>query len=116
MYIILNKTKQIVGQTSFNYYQNGFTYRGNISYYIDEEFRDNHYPTMALGLLKKLLKDNLYTGDKDLYISTKLENYKYQKVILNNNGELFYNGKVPEDDSLNFIDGVKEVKVFRIKM
>ena len=114
--IILNDTKQTIGQISFNYKNSGFSYGGNVSYHIEEEFRGNHYATQALDLLKQLLKENLFSGDKDLYIATTPENYKSQKVILNNNGELFYKGKVPEDDSINFIDGVKNVCVYRIKM
>jgi len=115
--IILNDTKQVVGQISFDYQTaEGFTYEGNVSYHIKDEFRGNHYATRALGLLKQLLKQNLFDGDKDLYVSTKPDNYKSQKVAINNNGELVYKGNVPEDDSLNYIDGVKKVNIYKIKM
>ena len=115
--IILNDTKQVIGQISFDYQTaEGFTYEGNVSYNIKDEFRGNHYATRALALLKKLLKQNLFDGDKDLYVSTKPDNYKSQKVTINNNGELVYKGSVPEDDSLSYIDGVKKVNIYKIKM
>lgn len=115
--IILNETKEAVGTISFNYQTaSGFTYGGNVSYYIKPEFRGNHYATRALGLLKKLLVKNMFEGDKDLYIATTPENYKSQKVILNNEGELFYKGDVPKNDSINCIDGIKKVNVYKIKI
>ena len=51
--IIIKETKEKVGNISFDYSCNyGFTYSGNVSYNIEEPFRNKHYATMALGLLK----------------------------------------------------------------
>lgn len=63
-----------------------------------------------------MLKNNHYTGDKDLYIATTPTNIYSQNVAKNNNGELIYKGDVPIDDSTNYIDGVKKVHVYRIKI
>ncbi len=114
--IVLNDTKEVIGNITFDYDHTGFSYYGNVSYEIKYEFRNNHYATRALSLLKQVLKNNEFSGDKDLYISTVPENIKSQKVIQNNNGNLVYEGPVPEYESIHYIDGVKEVKVYRIDM
>lgn len=115
--IILNETLEKVGVISFDYMcKSGFSYGGNVSYEIKEQFRNNHYATRALGLLKIFLQRNQYAGDKDLHVATISQNISSQKVVLNNDGELIYSGKVPEDDSLNYIDGVEDVLVYRIKL
>lgn len=115
--IILNDSKEKVGNISFNYYSNdNFNYEGNVSYEIKEQFQNNHYATRALELLKTLLKDNNYDKDKSLYISTLKDNVSSQKVAKNNDGELYYEGKVPKNNPLYYIDGVEEVKIYRIKL
>lgn len=115
--IILNESREKLGTISFNYYHNdSFTYDGNVSYEIKEKFQNNHYATRALCLLKELLKNNDYDKDKSLYISTLKENIASQKVAKNSGGELYYEGTVPKDDPLNYIDGVESVCIYRIKL
>lgn len=115
--IILNDSREKVGIISFNYYSNDdFNYDGNVSYEIKKKFQNNHYATRALGLLKTLLKDNDFDQHKSLYISTLKDNIASQKVAKNNGGELYYEGNVPKDNSLNYIDGVEEVRIYRIKL
>lgn len=114
--IILNETKEKIGNISYDYQcRSGFTYGGNISYSINEEFRGNHYATDALKLLKELLKSNKYSGDKDLYISTLPMNDHSKKVALNNGGHLVYKGNVPKEDFLSRC-GIDEVYVYQIKI
>ena len=115
--IILNETREVIGGISFDYACfSGFTYGGNVAYDIKEQFRNNHYATRALKLLKELLHQNKYTGDKDLYISTLPENIYSKKVALNNDGEQVYSGDVPENDMLYIVDGIKKVDVYRIRI
>lgn len=115
--IILNETKEIVGEISFDYCcSSGFSYGGNVGYEIYDEYQSNHYATRALGLLKELVKENCSTNDRDLYLATIPENIKSQRVILNNGGELVYEGSIPEDDIMYCINGVKNVHVYRIKI
>lgn len=115
--IILNETREKIGNISFDYCcASGFTYGGNVSYYIKEGFRNKKYASYALSLLKKLLINNYFTGDKDLYISILPNNIYSQKVAEYNGGEIIYSGSVPADDSLNYIDGVKDVVVYKIKL
>lgn len=115
--IIMNDTKEIIGNISFNYIcSSGFTYGGNVGCFIKEKYRHNHYATKALNLLKMLLENNKYSGNRDLYISTLPDNEFSQKVAINNGGTLVYSGVVPSDDILRSLDVVEEVKVYRIKI
>lgn len=115
--IVLKATMEKVGEISFDYLcDSGFSYGGNVSYEIDKDFQNQHYATMALSLLKDLLKSNEFEGDKDLYIATLPDNIYSQKVAKNNNGVLCYDGKVPENECLYYIDGVKKVKVYKISI
>ena len=55
--IILNETNEVIGTISFNTsYNPNNSYTGSVSYNIKDEFQNNHYATIALSLLKKLLK------------------------------------------------------------
>lgn len=113
--IILNETREIIGKISFDYFfKSGFSYSGNVGYSIKYRFQNKHYATKALKLLRTLLLSNKYSGDKSLYLATKIDNIRSQKVILNNGGNLIYDGKVPINESLNFMEGIKKVKVYKI--
>jgi len=114
--IILNDTREQVGNITFNLKKDNFTYDGNVGYQIKEKFQNNGYATRALKLLKEIVKTNEYVGDKDLFISTTPDNIFSQKVAENNSGDLIYNGEVPENDAFNYKYGVKEVKVYQIRM
>ena len=115
--IILNETREIIGKISFDYFfKSGFSYSGNVGYNIKYRFQNKHYATRALKLLRTLLLSNKYSGDKSLYLATKIDNIRSQKVILNNNGNLIYDGKVPINEPLNFMEGIKKVKVYKIDM
>lgn len=114
--IILNDTKEKVGQITFNLTNDGFTYNGNVGYEIKEEFRNKGYASRALKLLKEVIKTNNHVGDKDLFISTTPNNIGSQKVAIKNAGELIYDGEVPENNSLNYKYGMDKVKVYQIRM
>jgi predicted acetyltransferase len=115
--IILNETREIIGTIAFDYHNyEGFSYGGNISYIIKEKYRNNNYATMALELLKKLIKDNEIVKDKTMYISTILDNYASQRVIEKNEGELHYLGDVPKDNEVYTMNHIKKVKVYKIKV
>lgn len=113
--IILNKTKEKIGEITFNFlYDSINNYTGNISYHIESEFQNNHYATEALALLKELLKS--HKSNKDLYITTDINNIRSQKVAINNNGELYYEGEIPQSDPLSKHSGITQIKMYRIKM
>jgi predicted acetyltransferase len=113
--IILTETREKIGEITFNYLYNPNTsYRGNISYYIKEEFQNKHYATIALSLLKELLKS--HKNKKDIYISTNISNTRSQKVAINNDGELYYEGSIPRTDPLSKHSGITEVKIYKIKI
>ena len=114
--IVLNGSKEIIGYITFNYHNPGFSFYGNVSYKIDEKFRNNHYATRALGLLKRMLVSNTYSGDKDLYISTFENNIKSQKVATNNGGILVYNEEVGSSKIFSFTDSSTRIKVYKIEL
>ena len=115
--IALNETREKIGQISYYYSDRiHFNYGGNVSYEINKDFQNNHYATRALTLLKNVLTKNEFKGDKNLYIATLPENVMSQKVAKNNDGKLIYDGEVPEENALNYIDGVKNVKIYCIKI
>lgn len=105
--IILNETEEVIGDIDYGFFGK-FRSVGNVSYLIREDFRRNHYATRAVSLLKSLLVDNDFEGDKSMYISTLTDNIYSQKVALNNSGVLIYEG--PGD---SFVDN-KDVKIYKI--
>ena len=110
--IVLNDLQKKIGTIDFHFNKKGFSYSGNVGYLIYDDFQGNHYATQALSLLKELLIEKKVK--KDLYVSTLPNNIKSQKVALNNGGKLVYEGEVPSCDAINMIDGIKEVKVYKI--
>lgn len=119
--IILNETHEKIGDITFTLYENNFIfsdntirYEGNVSYNIKPRYRSNHYATRALKLLVELIKGNKRSADKNLYISTLPDNVCSQRVAINNGAVLYFEGDVPEKESLNFHDGVKAVKIYKI--
>lgn len=90
--IILNETKEKIGNISFDYYTPKHEF-GNVSYEIDDQFQNKGYATRALKLLVNLLKNNNYKGDKDLYFWVSYYNEYSKKVVLNNGGEIVSGGE-----------------------
>lgn len=94
--IMLNSTYEVIGDISFNYYENGPSSLGNVIYNIKESYRKKHYCTRALSLLKKLLKDNTFDGDKSLYIAA-INEYSIKVAQANGGYEIPY-----KDDDENY--------------
>lgn len=114
--IILNETSEKVGEITFNYMSSpNITYTGNVSYKIKDEFQNKGYATEALNLLKQLLKKHQHQ-EKDLYISVDIENTKSQKVAINNEGKLYYEGPVPKNEPLTKRNGITKIKMYHIKI
>ena len=112
--IILNKTLEKVGRISiYHYNDNYYKYEGNISYEIYEDYRNKRFATKALKLLKIYLQKN--NINQDLYISTEIDNNYSQKVAIKNGAKLIYEGAVPENEEINYIDGIKNVKIYKIE-
>ncbi len=115
--IILNETKEVIGSISFNASYNPSTsYTGNISYSIKDEFQNNHYATIALSLLKELLRKHKLQQNKPLYISAEENNVKSQHVAINNGGELYYEGPIPKSDNLTKFSGITKIKMYKITL
>lgn len=88
--IVLTETKEDIGFIMYDYNCNlDENYEmGNVFYEIWDIYQNNGYATKALGLLKKLLLNNKFQGNKDLYFSVEHNNEFSKKVILNNGGEI----------------------------
>ena len=63
-----------------------------------------------------MLVYNEYSDNKDIYVAILPDNEFSQKVAVNNGGNLYYAGAVPKTDSVYYIDGVREVKVYKIEI
>lgn len=87
--IILNATYEVIGDISFNYNESGPSELGNVMYNIKENYRNNRYCTRALTLLKKLLKNNTFDGDKNLYIAA-INEYSVRVAKANGGVEIPY--------------------------
>ena len=115
--IILNETDEVIGTISFNTsYNPKNSYTGSVSYNIKEEFQNNHYATMALSLLKKLLKKHKHQQNKPIYISSEEHNIKSQHVAINNGGKLCYEGTIPSYDNLTKYSGITKIKMYKITL
>ena len=114
--IILNETSEKIGEITYNYmYNPKLSYTGNVSYKIKEEFQNKGYATEALFLLKEVLKKH-QNKERDLYISTDIGNTKSQKVAINNEGKLYFEGEIPKSDSLTKRSGITKIKMYQIKI
>ena len=114
--IVLNDTKEVVGDISYNYMNEGPSELGNVMYNVKEKYRHNGYCTRALSLLIKLLKNNTYNGNKDLYLATINE---YSMRVAKRNGGVLYNGEYKDLESKDLENDLSdendnEVELFKI--
>lgn len=117
MNIILKQTGEIIGILEFNFKNEKsdfYDYLGNVSYEIKPGYQRCGYATRALNLLRKYLR-MVDTQDKTLYISTDVNNISSQKVALNNEGVLCYEGRVPNSSIVSFLNKIDQVKIYRIE-
>jgi len=103
--IILNSTYEVIGDIDFNYQVSGPSSLGNVMYNIKENYRNNHYCTRALALLKKLLKNNTFDGDKNLYIAA-INEYSIRVAKANGGVEIPYKYTDENYDDNSFDDEV----------
>lgn len=114
--IVLNDTFEVVGDISYNYLNEGPSELGNVIYNVKKEYRHNGYCTKALNLLKELLKNNTYNGDKSLYLATINE---YSIKVAKKNGGVLYNGEYKDSESKDLENDLSdendnEVELFKI--
>lgn len=108
--IILNETSEIVGYISFNYIDT--KYLGDFGCHIYDKYRNKHYATHAMLLLKKLLKNI----KKEILLSISYDNIISDKIISKLDAELIFEGIVPEEYSKNYSEELKHVKVYKLKI
>lgn len=94
--IILKRTNEIVGIIAYDLEMNG-----EILYNIYPQYRNNHYATDALNLVKKLIWHIYKENSPDLYIVAL--NKISEKVAINNGGILLEDSlKSPDDPNFSF--------------
>lgn len=115
--IVLNKDNNVIGNISFYFStSNELEYGGNFTINIEPEYRNKSYGTTALKLFKAVIRGISYNGNKDIFISTVPYDMETEKIVKNNEGYLYFQGRVPEDDSLCYLNGIKLVKIYRIEI
>lgn len=110
-------TYEAVGTIDFSLKHKGdsnFSFSGNVSYMINENYGNNGYATAALALLKKYINGLSDEYNKELYIATLVNDMYYQKVAISNGGVLDFEGTVPEGEYLRRMAKVKDVRIYRI--
>ena len=89
--IILNETKEKIGLIKFDYNLDIEKY-GNVFCEIYSKYRNKGYGTRSLKLLKEVIKNNKYKGNKDLYFYVAYWNKPSKKIVLKNGGEIINRG------------------------
>lgn len=114
--IVLNSDNSVIGEISFYFStSSNLEYGGNFTINIEPEYR-NKYGTNALKLFKNVISGISYDGNKDIFITTLPYDIETEKIVKDNEGYLYYQGRVPEDDSLCYLNGIKLVKIYRIEI
>jgi predicted acetyltransferase len=88
--IVLNSTHEKIGNIEFDYSQDVLGI-GNVFYKIEPNYRNKGYASRALSLLKQLVVNNNFKGDKNLYFFVSDGNKYSQRVVLKNGGEVIKN-------------------------
>lgn len=110
-------TYEVVGSIDLNLNESSednFSYRGNVSYKISEEYQSKGYATDALKTLIEYLDTVEDDYNKELYVAALVDDIAYQMVAIKNGGVLVYDGEVPGGDSLSTINKIKEIKIYKI--
>lgn len=116
-HIVDKRINSIVGNISMDLSKSGddnFRYCGNVSYDVFLGYRHNGYATNALILLKECTKRLDDSYNKDLYISTLVDNVYSQQAALKSGATLYMDTDVPKSDSLSFIGKVDHVLIYKL--
>ena len=115
--IVDKKINAIVGRISMDLNKKGkdnFEYSGNVSYEVFLGYRHKGYATKALSLLKEYTKTLDDSYNKDLYISTVVDNVYSQQTALKSGAKLYMDTDVPKSDALRFLEKVDHVLIYKL--
>lgn len=116
-YIVDQNKNAVVGNISMDLNKRGkdnFRYCGNVSYEVYLGYRHKGYASKALVLLKECATKMDESYNKDLFISTTVDNIHSKKTALKSGATLYMDTDVPKSDTLNFIGKVKHVLIYKL--
>lgn len=94
--------------------EDNFSYRGNVSYKISDEYTGCGYATKALAALIEFINEIGDEYNRELYIAALIDDIAYQMVALKNGAQIVYDGDVPETDSLRTLSKIRQIKIYKI--
>lgn len=110
-------TYEVVGSIEAslgNHGESNFSYGGNVSYKISDEYKNLGYATNALALLIDYVNELGDEYNRELYIASLVDDIAYQTVALKNGATLHYEGNVPDSDYLATLNKIKQIKIYKI--
>ena len=116
-YIVDEDRNAVVGNISMDLSKKGkdnFRYCGNVSYEVYLGYRHKGYASKALVLLKECATKMDESYNKDLFISTTVDNVHSQKTALKSGATLYMDTDVPKSDTLSFIGKIKHVLIYKL--
>lgn len=94
--------------------ESNFSYAGNVSYKISDEYRNLGYATNALAELIDYINEACDEYNRELYIASLVDDMAYQAVAIKNGAVLHYEGDVPDNDYLASLNKIKQIKIYKI--
>lgn len=94
--------------------ESNFSYAGNVSYKISDEYRNLGYATNALAELIDYINEVCDEYNRELYIASLVDDIAYQAVAIKNGAVLHYEGDVPDNDYLASLNKIKQIKIYKI--
>lgn len=85
-----------------------------MSYEIYLGYRHKGYASKALVLLKECAKNLDDSYNKELYISTVVDNVYSQHAALKGGAVLYLDTDVPKNDALRFLEKVDHVLIYKL--
>ena len=117
-YYIVDQNKNAIGgdisMDLSNTGKDNFSYCGNVSYEIYLGCRHKGYASKALVLLKECAKNLDDSYNKELYISTVVDNVYSQHAALKGGAVLYLDTDVPKSDALRFLEKVNHVLIYKL--
>lgn len=110
-------TYEIVGSIDASLNKKGednFSFYGNVSYKTNEGYQNLGYATASLRALIEYINTLSDEYNKELYIASLVDDLAYQMVALKNGANIYYDGDVPDGESLATLNKIRQIKIYKI--